>query len=87
VHIRVASPLFQHPCFYGIDLPSAEDLAAHNRTVEELAKKIGVDSLAFISVQGLENAVGLPKSHDCAGLCMACFNGEYPTSIEEAKNE
>jgi amidophosphoribosyltransferase len=85
VHIKVASPLFKHPCFYGIDLPSAEELAAHNRTAEELAKKIGVDSLAFISVEGLEKAVGMPPEHKCSGLCMACFNGQYPTDIGNCK--
>jgi amidophosphoribosyltransferase len=82
VHIKVASPLFLHPCYYGIDLPSADVLAAHNRTVDELAKKIGVDSLAFVSVKGLQKAVGLKGKE--AGLCLACFNGKYPTELEKS---
>ncbi|WP_102125628.1 amidophosphoribosyltransferase [Deinococcus planocerae] len=72
VHFRVSSPPIKHPCFYGIDTAARKELVASTHTGEEIRELIGADTLAFISERGLREAVGGP------GLCLACFNGEYP---------
>ncbi len=75
VHMRVSSPPITGPCYYGIDTPTREELIAANMTVDEIAGHIGVDSLAYLSLEGMLNAV--PGGPD--GFCHACFSGEYPT--------
>ncbi|MFC4454613.1 amidophosphoribosyltransferase [Deinococcus sonorensis] len=72
VHFRVSSPAIKHPCFYGIDTAARKELVASTHTQEEIRELIGADTLSFISERGLREAVGGP------GLCLACFNGEYP---------
>lgn len=75
VHMRVSSPPVTGPCYYGIDTPSREELIAANHSIEEIAALIGVDSLGYLSLDGMLNAVpGGP-----GGFCHACFSGEYPT--------
>jgi amidophosphoribosyltransferase len=74
VHMRITSPPFMHPCYYGIDTPSKKDLIAANLSVEEIRKKIGADSLAFISLEGFLKATG--REDDV--YCKACFTGDYP---------
>ncbi|HMX61733.1 MAG TPA: amidophosphoribosyltransferase [Candidatus Sumerlaeota bacterium] len=73
VHFRVSAPPWKHPCFYGIDTPDDDDLLANQMTLEEIAKWMNVDSLGFISLQGLMNA--MPKA---LGYCTTCFTGHYP---------
>ncbi len=75
VHLRVSSPPITGPCYYGIDTPTREELIAANFTVPEIAAKLGVDSLAYLSLEGMLGAV--PKGP--AGFCHACFSGDYPT--------
>ena len=75
VHMRVSSSPITGPCYYGIDTPSREELIAANHPVEEIARLIGVDSLGYLSLEGMLNAV--PGGPD--GFCHACFSGEYPT--------
>ncbi len=76
VHMRVSSPPITGPCYYGIDTPRREELIAANYTVEEIATRIGVDSLGYLSLEGMLAAVpGGP-----GGFCHACFSGEYPTA-------
>lgn len=76
VHMRVSSPPITGPCYYGIDTPSKEELIAANYTVPEIARRIGVDSLGYLSLEGMLAAVpDGPK-----GFCHACFSGEYPTA-------
>jgi amidophosphoribosyltransferase len=75
VHMRVSSPPITGPCYYGIDTPSKKELIAANHTLDEIAKAIGVDSLAYLSLDGMLNAV--PNGPD--GFCHACFSGQYPT--------
>lgn len=75
VHLRVASPPWRHPCFYGIDAPDPVELAAGARSVEELRAAIGCDSLAFLSVEALASA-----ARETDGWCDACFTGRYPTA-------
>ncbi|MBZ9752049.1 amidophosphoribosyltransferase [Deinococcus sp. HMF7604] len=72
VHFRVSSPPIKHPCFYGIDTAARKELVASTHSIEEIRELIGADTLTFISEQGIREAVSGP------GLCLACFNGEYP---------
>ncbi|HVH38491.1 MAG TPA: amidophosphoribosyltransferase [Gemmatimonadaceae bacterium] len=75
VHMRVSSPPITGPCYYGIDTPDREQLIAAQNSVAEIAKIIGVDSLGYISLEGMLGAVpGGPN-----GFCHACFSGQYPT--------
>lgn len=90
VHMRISSPPTKHSCFYGIDTPQPEKLLAHNYTIEQMAKFIGVDSLAFISLDGLYRAVGESKRNtEAPQYCDACFSGDYPialTDLDDSKN-
>jgi amidophosphoribosyltransferase len=82
VHMRIAGPPTTHSCFYGIDTPERGKLLAARNSIEEMAKLIGVDSLAFISIDGLYRALGKP-GRDAAqpAFCDACFTGEYPIPL------
>ena len=74
VHLRISAPPIRHPCHFGIDMPTREEMAAHERTVDEIAKDLGADSLAYISLEGVYEAVcGERATH-----CDACFTGDYP---------
>jgi amidophosphoribosyltransferase len=75
VHMRVSSPPITGPCYYGIDTPNREELIAASHTIEEIAGLIGVDSLGYLSLEGMLGAV--PDGPD--GFCHACFSGDYPT--------
>ncbi len=79
VHMRIASPPTKHSCFYGIDTPEEAELLANTHDVPAMAKHIGVDSLAFISVDGLYRAVGAAEGRNGENrrYCDACFTGEY----------
>ncbi|MDD3182526.1 MAG: amidophosphoribosyltransferase [Alphaproteobacteria bacterium] len=84
VHMRISSPPTKCSCFYGIDTPEAEKLLAHNHTVEEMAKFIGVDSLAFISIDGLYRALGEDSRNNAQPqYCDACFTGEYAIKLTD----
>ena len=84
VHMRISSPPTAHPCFYGIDTPQREKLLASRYDVDGMAKFIGVDSLAFISIDGLYRAMGQPGRDPAAPqYCDACFTGEYPTRLTD----
>ncbi len=72
VHVRVAAPPFRYPCYFGIDIPSDDQLIAHNRTVDEICKVMGADSLAYLSVDRLREIAG------GLAVCTACFTGDYP---------
>ncbi len=75
VHMRVSSAPVTGPCYYGIDTPSREELIAANNTLEEIRESLGVDSLGYLSLDGmLESVPGGPH-----GFCHACFSGDYPT--------
>jgi amidophosphoribosyltransferase len=75
VHMRVSSPPITGPCYYGIDTPTREELIAAQLTVPEIAARLGVDSLAYLSLDGMLSAV--PNGPN--GFCHACFSGDYPT--------
>jgi amidophosphoribosyltransferase len=75
VHMRISSPPFLHPCYFGTDIPDSEALIAHNHTVDETARLIGADSLSYLSLRSLADVL------ECAGgcpVCDACFSGNYP---------
>ncbi|HJG23204.1 amidophosphoribosyltransferase [Enterococcus durans] len=81
VHVRIASPPLKYPCFYGIDIQTRKELIAANHSVEEIRQCIEADSLEFLSEEGLIQAIGLAEDAPYSGLCMAYFNGDYPTPL------
>jgi amidophosphoribosyltransferase len=82
VHMRISSPPTSHSCFYGIATPQRADLLASHMTVAEMAKHIGVDSLAFVSIDGLYRAMGETRRDPAAPkFCDACFTGDYPIPL------
>lgn len=84
VHMRIASPPTTNPCFYGVDTPEKSKLLASRMGVEEMAEFIKVDSLAFLSIDGLYRAVGeARRNNDQPQYCDACFTGEYPTALTD----
>ncbi|WP_017472824.1 amidophosphoribosyltransferase [Amphibacillus jilinensis] len=80
VHVRIASPPIMNPCYYGIDTSTKSELIAANYSIEEMCEQIGADSLAFLSVEGLEQSIVKEPSVE-EGICHACFTGNYPTEI------
>ena len=84
VHVVISSPPIKHPCFYGIDTSSPDELIASRLSVEEIRVMIEADSLTFLSPEGLVEAIGRPFPGETGGQCMACFTGEYPTEIFSA---
>jgi amidophosphoribosyltransferase len=85
VHMRIAAPPTTNPCFYGIDTPERDKLLASHYDVAGMAKFIKVDSLAFVSIDGLYRAMGLPGGRDPRqpAFCDACFTGDYPISLDD----
>ena len=74
VHVRICSPPFLHPCYYGTDVPDEGQLIAKKMTTEQIRDMIGADSLEYMKIEDLESMTG-----DLA-LCKACFDGNYPTA-------
>lgn len=81
VHVRIGSPPLRYPCFYGIDIQTRKELIAAKYTEAEICEKIEADSLVFLSEDGLIEAIGLDFDAPYSGLCMAYFNGDYPTPL------
>jgi amidophosphoribosyltransferase len=77
IHMRVSCPPLVSPCFYGIDFPTKKELIASNHSIEEIRQFIGVDSLKYLSLNGMLSSMMLPKEEFCA----ACFTGNYPTTV------
>ncbi len=87
VHMRIASPPTTNPCFYGVDTPEKSQLMAARHSVEEMAEIIGVDSLAFLTMDGLYRAVGeARRNHELPQYCDACFSGDYPIALTDHAN-
>jgi amidophosphoribosyltransferase len=86
VHMRISAPPIKHPCHYGIDMSTREEMIAHGRTTAEVAAELGCDSLHYLSLDGVYEAVGAgtgpacPPGHQSPrqSHCDACFSGEYP---------
>lgn len=83
VHVRIASPPLKHPCFMGINIPTHKELIANSLTPSELAASLGADSLVYLSIDGLKQAVqeGVKKSSP-VGHCTACLTGNYPVELD-----
>jgi amidophosphoribosyltransferase len=77
IHLRVSSPPIICPCFYGIDMPTREELVASNRSVEQIRAEVGVDSLGYLSIEGMLSVMPKPQENFCA----ACFTGDYPIPV------
>jgi amidophosphoribosyltransferase len=74
IHLRISAPPIKHPCHYGIDMSTREEMIAHGRTVDEVAEELEADSLHYLSLEGVYEAVGASRDTHCD----ACFSGEYP---------
>jgi amidophosphoribosyltransferase len=85
VHVRISSPPFANPCFYGIDTPDRKGLIAAVKTVEEIRQAINADSLHFLSKEGLLASIGRPNAEFNRGHCTACFDNRYPTPVPDAE--
>ncbi len=82
IHMRISCPPIKHPCFYGIDFPSSSELVAFNKTVKEVGKFIKVDSLEYLSLEGM-----LSVMKDSNDFCHACFTGQYPVEIPKNQSK
>jgi amidophosphoribosyltransferase len=80
VHFRIASPPVTNPCFYGIDMPSKEELVGSAHSVEEIRELLGVDSLGYLSLEGMLACV-----EDFGPFCDACFSGNYTAPLVDAE--
>jgi amidophosphoribosyltransferase len=76
VHMRVSCPPHKYPCYYGIDFPTRQELIASSHSIEEIGKFIGVDSLGYLSLEGMIKAMPFPRDM----FCLSCFDGKYPVS-------
>ncbi len=74
VHLRISAPPIRHPCHYGVDMSTTQEMVAHERSAHEVAVEVGANSLAYLSLEGLYEAIGLPRAQHCD----ACFTGHYP---------
>jgi len=82
IHMRISAPPIRFPCHYGVDMSTKKEMVAHGRTVEEIAEELGCDSLAYLSLEGVYEAIrGTRGTH-----CDACFSGEYPLERSEGAN-
>ena len=82
VHLRISAPPIRNPCHYGVDMSTREEMIAHGRTIDEIADELDVDSLAYLSMDGVYEAIGgSPEDH-----CDACFSGHYPLGDPEEAN-
>ncbi|MCD6159721.1 MAG: amidophosphoribosyltransferase [Kosmotoga sp.] len=82
VHLRVSSPPVTYPCYFGIDTPSKKELVGANLSINEIQKKLGVDSIGYLSLQGLIEAIGKEDNY-----CEACFSGSYPIDIPKERSK
>ena len=87
VHLRIASPPLRYPCFYGIDIQHVRELIAANKSIEEMRKLFGCDTLGFLSVEGVVDSVNIQTDAPNKGLCVAYFDGKYPTPLYDYEEE
>ncbi len=83
IHLRVSCPPIRHPCFYGIDFPTSEELIAHNRSVEQIREFLEVDSLAYLSLDGMLACMKQAKTQ----YCTACWSGHYKIPIDQPQSK
>jgi amidophosphoribosyltransferase len=84
IHLRVSCPPIRHPCFYGIDFPTSQELIAHERTVEQIRQFLEVDSLAYLSLEGM---LACSKVHPPQDWCTACWSGNYKIPIDNPQSK
>ena len=82
VHLRISCPPTVSPCFYGVDTPRRSELIAATHTLEEIRKYVGADSIGYLSLAGLQNAVGPRRQH----YCTSCYTGQYPVAFPRDEN-
>ncbi|MBA3300369.1 MAG: amidophosphoribosyltransferase, partial [Thermoleophilaceae bacterium] len=82
VHMRISAPPIRHPCHYGVDMSTSQEMVAHGRTEEEIATELGCDSLSYLSLEGVYEAIRAERSTHCD----ACFTGDYPLARTESAN-
>ena len=78
IHLRICAPPIRHPCFFGVDMATRWELIAAQKSIPEVTDFVGADSLGYLSLEGLLQAVGLPRED----LCLACFTGDYPIPVQ-----
>ncbi len=83
IHLRISCPPIRHPCYFGVDFATRDQLIAHNREIEQIREFLGVDSLAFLSLGGMLGAM----NHPAESYCTACFSGDYRIDIEHPVTE
>ena len=83
IHMRVSCPPIRFPCFYGVDFPTKEELLANNRNLKQIRDFLEVDSIGYISLEGMLNCVSLPTDH----YCTACWNGKYAIPVDVTVNK
>jgi len=82
VHLRISAPPIRNPCHYGVDMSTREEMIAHKRSIDEIAEELDADSLAYLSMDGVYEAIGGgPDDH-----CDACFSGNYPLGDPDDAN-
>jgi amidophosphoribosyltransferase len=77
IHLRIGSPPIISPCYYGIAMATRKELIASDKNVEKIRKTLGVDSLAYLSVESLVKCIGIKRNE----LCLGCLTAEYPTEL------
>jgi amidophosphoribosyltransferase len=82
IHMRISAPAIRHPCHYGIDMSTRQEMVAHERSVEEIARELDCDSLAYLSLDGVYEAIRSTRETHCD----ACFSGDYPLAHTQAAN-
>ena len=83
VHLRISCPPTRSPCYYGIDMPTGEELIANRKSVDEIAEWVGADSLAYLSLEGMHQSV----SSEADSYCTACWTGEYREPLTDLKQQ
>jgi amidophosphoribosyltransferase len=78
VHVRICAPPIRHPCYFGVDMATRGELIAASKSEDEIRDHIGADSLGYLSIPGLLNAVNIPSQD----FCLACFTGNYPIPVQ-----
>ena len=78
VHMRICAPPIRYPCFFGVDMATRRELIAAQKTIPQICEFIGADSLGYLSIDGLVEAVALPRDN----FCLACFTGDYPVPVQ-----
>ncbi|KAE8127129.1 amidophosphoribosyltransferase [Bifidobacterium tibiigranuli] len=87
VHMLISSPPLKYPCFYGIDIATTKELIAAKKSVDDMRDYIGADSLGFLSLDGLVESIGMQEDAPYGGLCVAYFNGDYPTALDDYERD